>query len=74
MLGLGLVVLSLVMLAILVTSDRSDATSQTVNSLSGQISNILGSIGAEVAAVQISMIGIVAAYGLAVVPLIWAGD
>ena len=73
MLGLGLVVLSLVMLAILITSDRSDATSQTVNSLSGQISNVLGSIGAEVAAVQISMIGIVAAYGLAVVPLIWGG-
>ena len=51
MIGLGLVLLSLVMLAILITSDRGDATSQTVNSLNGQISNILGGVGAEVAAV-----------------------
>ena len=71
MIGLGLVLLSLVMLAILITADRADASSETVNSLSENVSNLLGSVGAKIAATQTAAIGIIAAYGLALMPMFW---
>lgn len=71
--GLGLAALSLVMLAVLITSKPSDPTSHTVSNLTTSVSNIFGPIGAEVAAFQISMIGLIAAYALAIIPLIWGG-
>ena len=73
MFGVALVALSLVMLAILVTFDPADPTSQTRTNLDTSYHNLLGPIGAELAAQQMNLIGVVAAYALALVPLVWGG-
>jgi S-DNA-T family DNA segregation ATPase FtsK/SpoIIIE len=70
-LGLGLVMMSAMMMALLITSDPADNTSQTITSLTADTSNLLGSVGAELAARQMNMIGVIAAYALAFVPMVW---
>ena len=65
------IAIGLVLMAVLMTADPADPSSNTVTSIVGGASNIFGVYGAEAAAWLISINGIIAAYMLAFIPLIW---
>ncbi len=69
--GLLLILLGGVMMAIVITYHPDDPSRNTVNNAVGDIHNIFGAIGADIAAFQVGGIGLIAAYALALIPLIW---
>ena len=69
--GLGLLLLGGVLLAVLITYHPDDPSRNTVNNAVGDIHNIFGVIGADLAAFQVGGIGLIAAYALALIPVIW---
>ena len=69
--GVITIAIGMVMMAVLITADPADPSSNTVTSIVGAPSNILGIYGAEAAAWLININGIIAAYMLAFIPLVW---
>ena len=69
--GLLTLLIGGVLLAVLITADPSDPSSNTVTSLASGPANILGGYGAEVAAWLININGVIAAYMLAMIPVVW---
>ena len=69
--GVMLVVLGIAMMALLITYSPDDPSRHTVNNEVGDIQNIFGQIGADLAAFQVGGIGIITSYALAVIPLVW---
>ena len=69
--GVVTIAIGLVMMAVLITADPADPSSNTVTSIVGSPSNIFGVYGAEAAAWLININGIIAAYMLALIPLVW---
>ena len=72
--GVITIAIGMVMMAVLITADPADPSSNTVTSIVGAPSNILGIYGAEAAAWLININGIIAAYMLAFIPLVWGAD
>ena len=69
--GIITIAIGMVMMAVLITADPADPSSNTVTSIVGAPSNIFGIYGAEAAAWLININGIIAAYMLAFIPLVW---
>ena len=68
--GIVLIIIGGIMLAIIISANSSDATTNTATS--NQITqNWLGHIGAEIATHQIGAIGIIASFAIAIIPIIW---
>ena len=65
------IAIGMVMMTVLITADPADPSSNTVTSIVGAPSNILGIYGAEAAAWLININGIIVAYMLAFIPLVW---
>ena len=69
--GLILMLLGGAMMAILITYSPDDPSRNTVSNAVADIQNIFGQTGADIAAFQVSGIGIVASAALALIPIIW---
>ena len=70
--GGGAIIIGGVMVAIIVSADSGDPTTNTATS-NPSTQNWLGAIGAEIATHQISAIGFIASFALAMIPIIWGG-
>ena len=72
--ALGVLAFGGVMAVILGSYSNTDPSSSTVTSITdGNYQNLLGPVGAEIASSLISGLGIVAAWALVLVPIIWGG-
>jgi S-DNA-T family DNA segregation ATPase FtsK/SpoIIIE len=67
--GLGLVLLGAVLMAILITYNPDDPSSNTATA--GDPTNIFGQMGADLASFKVNGIGLIASYALALIPIIW---
>ncbi len=68
--GGGIIIIGCAMLAIIISANSSDATTNTATS-NQSTQNWLGPIGAEIATHLIGAIGIIASFALAIAPIIW---
>ena len=69
--GIFLITLSVAFLAILISHDPADPSTHTITTIDHEVANLLGPVGAEIAAHVISLMGRVPAIMLAVIPLVW---
>ena len=58
-------------MAILISHDPADPSTHTITTIDHEVANLLGPVGAEIAAHVISLMGRVPAIMLAVIPLVW---
>ena len=69
--GIITLLIGVILGVILITSSPADPSSSTITSLAHAPANFFGYYGAEIAAWLININGVVAAYLLALIPLIW---